>query len=59
MLMDHKNKHWETTNVGRQTGLSHVAKASLKYYVHYMASINHPLSIAAVKTFAWAIAEQK
>ena len=28
---------------------------SLKFYVEYMASINHPLSIPAVKAFALSI----
>ena len=28
---------------------------TLKGYIDYMASINHPLSIPAVKAFAWTI----
>ena len=56
--MDRKSKHWETTKVRRQTGLSDVEETSLKYCIDYMASINHPLSVAAVKAFAWAIAKK-
>ena len=52
--MDWKKKCWETIKVGRETGLSNVEKTSQKYCINYMASIN-PFSVAAVKTFAWAI----
>ena len=31
---------------------------SLKFYIEYMASINHPLSIPAVKAFAWSIVKK-
>ena len=37
----------------RQTGLSDVQEASLKYYIDYMTSINHSLSFAAAKAFAY------
>ena len=56
--MDRKNKRWETTKVVGQTGLSDVEETSLKYYVDYMASINHPLSVAAVKAFSWVITKK-
>ena len=56
--MDRKDKSWETTKVGRQTALSNEEETSLKYYINYMASINHPLSIPAVKAFAWAITKK-
>ena len=56
--MDRKNKRWQTDKVGRQTGLSEIEETSLKYYIDYMASINHPLSCTAVKAFAWAIAKK-
>ena len=56
--MDRKSKRWEITKVGWQTGLSKIDGTSLKYYINYMTSINHPLSVVAVKAFAWAIAKQ-
>ena len=51
MLMDRKNKRLETDKVGRQTGFSEIEETSLKYYIGYMASINQPLSVTAVKAF--------
>ena len=41
--------------VRKQSKLSNVEKTSLKYYISYMASINHPLSVGAVKALAWVI----
>ena len=32
---------------------------SLKFYIEYMASINHPLSRPAMKAFAWSIVKKK
>ena len=51
-LIDRKNKHWETDKGERQTGLSAIEETSRKYYIDYMASINHSLSVTAVKAFA-------
>ena len=52
------NRRWKTTKVGRQIGLSAVEATSLKYYIDYIASINHTLSIAAAKVFAWVITKK-
>ena len=41
--MDRKDKRWETDKGWRQTGLSEIEETSLKYYIDYMASTNHPL----------------
>ena len=39
--------------VWRQTGQRDVEETSLKCWIDYMAWINHPLSIPAVKAFAY------
>ena len=49
---EHKNKCWETNKVGKQNGLSDVEEDSLKYYILYMASVNHLLSVVAVRGFS-------
>ena len=54
-LMDQKNNRYETSNVGWKNDLTEESEWALKGYIDYMASINHPLSIPAVKAFAWAI----
>lgn len=54
----HKNKCWETNKVGKQNGLSDVEEDSLKYYILYMASVNHLLSAVAVRGFSWSIAKK-
>ena len=56
-LMDRKNNRCETSKVGRVFQKMRKKKA-LKGYIDCMASINHPLSIPAVKAFAWAIAKR-
>ena len=57
--MEHRNnRRWKTTKVGRQIGLSAVEATSLKYYIDYIASINHPLSVAAAKVFALVITKK-
>ena len=57
-LMDWKNNRYETSKVGRKNNLTDEEEQALKGYNDYMASINHPLSIPAVKAFAWAIAKR-
>ena len=56
--MDRTNKTYATSKVGRKNDLSEEEEWVLKGYIDYMASINHPLSIPAVKAFAWAIARR-
>ena len=56
--MDRKNKRYATSKVGRKNELSEEEEQALKGYIDYMASINHPLSIPAVKAFAWVIAKR-
>ena len=54
-LNDEINNKWKTNKVGRATILTEVEEKSLKFYIDYMASINHPLTISAIKAFAWSI----
>ena len=54
-LNDEINNTWKTNKVGRATKLTEVEEKSFKFYVDYMASINHPLTISAIKVFAWSI----
>ena len=56
--MDRKNKRYATSKVGRKKDLLEEEEQALKGYIDYMASINHPLSIPAVKAFAWAITKR-
>ena len=55
--MDRKNKY-ATSKVGRKNDLTEEEERALKGYIDYMASINHLLSMPAVKPFAWAITKR-
>ena len=57
-LKDRKNKRYRSTEVGRKSELTDEEEKALKFYIDYMASVNHPLSIPAVKAFAWAISKR-
>ena len=57
-LMDRKNNRYETSKVARKNDLTDEEEQTLKGYNDYMASINQPLSIPAVKAFACAIAKR-
>ena len=57
-LMDWKNNRYETSKVGRKNNLTDEEEQALKGYNDYMASINHPLSIPAVKAFAWPLPKE-
>ena len=57
-LMDRENNRYETSKVAQKNDLTDEEEQTLKGYNDYMASINHPLSIPAVKAFAWAIAKR-
>ena len=50
--MDRTNKRYATSKVGRKNDLLEEEEWVLKGYIDYMASMNHPLSIPAVKAFA-------
>ena len=54
-LNDEINNKWKINKVGRATILTEVEEKSLKFYIDYMASINHPLTISAIKAFVWSI----
>ena len=56
-LSDRINKRWCSDKPGRCTELTK-EEDSLAYYINYMASINHPLSVTAVKAFAWNLVKQ-
>ena len=51
-LNDRINNKWKTNKVERATELTEVEEKSLKFYIDYMAPINHPLTISAIKAFA-------
>ena len=57
-LNDRKNHVYETSKIGRKNDLTDEEEQALKGYINYMASINHPLSVPAVKAFAWSIAKR-
>ena len=48
-LSDKINNKWETNKEGRAAELTEVEEKGLKFYIDYMASINHPLTISALK----------
>ena len=56
--MDRTNKRYATSKVGRKNDLLEEEEWDLKGYIDYMVSMNHPLSIPAVKAFAWAIVKR-
>ena len=56
--MDRKNNRHATSKVGRKNDLTEEEEQALKDYIDSVASINHLLSIPAVKTFAWAITKR-
>ena len=56
--MDRKNNRYATSKVDRKNDFTEEEERALKGYIDYMASINHPLSIPAVKAFAWAITKR-
>ena len=56
-LNDRKNHVYETSKIGRKNDLTDEEEQALKGYINYMASINHPLSVPAVKAFAWSISK--
>ena len=57
-LSDKVNNRCPNKKSGRMTELTEEEEKSLKFYIEYMASINHPLSIPAVKAFAWSIVKK-
>ena len=57
-LSDKVNNRCPNKKPGRMTELTEEEEKSLKFYIEYMASINHPLSIPTVKAFAWSIVKK-
>ena len=57
-LSDKVNNRCPNKKSGRMTELTEEEEKSLKFYIEYMASINHPLSIPTVKAFAWSIVKK-
>lgn len=58
-LSDRIRGKWRTSKPGRPTELSEEEESGLVYYIKYMSSIAHPLSVATIKLFAWNIAKKK
>ena len=55
-LSDKVNNRCPNKKSGRTTELTEEQEKGLRFYIEYMASINHPLYISAVvKAFAWSI----
>ena len=54
-LSDKINNKQKTNQAGKATELKEVEEQSLKFYIDYMDSINHLLTISAIKAFAWSI----
>ena len=57
-VSDKVNNRCPNKKSGRMTELTEEEEKSLKFYIEYMASIIHPLSIPAVKAFAWSIVKK-
>ena len=51
------NGRWKSTKPGRATALFEEEETTLINYIIYMTSIAHPLSVLAIKAFAWAISK--
>ena len=58
-LSDRIRNRWKTTQPRRRKELSDDEENALIYYIKYMASIAHPLSVPAIKAFTWNIAKIK
>ena len=58
-LSDRINGRWKSTKPGRTTALFQEEETALINYIKYMASIAHPLSVAAIKAFAWLISKRR
>ena len=56
-LSDRVNKRWKTNKIGRKNDLTDEQEKALVYYIKYMASIAHPLTVAIIKQFAWVISK--
>ena len=56
-LTDHIRGRWNSDKYGRKTELTE-EETVLADYIKYMASINQPLSIQAVKAFAWVLVKK-
>ena len=52
------SKKCKTNKPGRPTDLIDAEENALVKYIHYMALIAHPLSVAAIKLFAWNISKR-
>ena len=52
MLSNKVNNRCPHKKSGRMIDLTEEEEKSLKFYIEYMAFINHPLSILTVKAFA-------
>ena len=57
-LSDKISKKCKTNKPGRPTDLIDAEENALVKYIHYMALIAHPLSVAAIKLFAWNISKR-
>lgn len=57
-LKDRCDNKYKTNVVGRKTELTAEEEKCLVDYIKYMASISQPLTIAAIKVFAWAISNR-
>ena len=59
-LSDQINGRWKSTKPGRTTALfQEEEEATLIYCIKYMVLIAHPLSVVAVKAFAWLISKRR
>ena len=57
--MNWKNSRYATSNNGKKNDLVEEEEWTLKGYIDHMASINHPLSIPAVKGFCLGAHQKK
>eukprot|EP00111_Clytia_hemisphaerica_P014389 TCONS_00042389-protein len=57
-LSDRINGRWGSTKIGRPTELTSEEENALIFYILYMASIAHPLTVSQIKLFAWDIAKK-
>ena len=57
-LKDKISGKYNNKNAGRTTELTAEEEIVLVSYIKYMASISQPLTISAIKLFAWAISKR-
>ena len=57
-LTDRIKNRYDKEGSGRTSELTPEEEDALVKYIKYMATLSHPLSLAQIKAFAWAIVKK-